>query len=222
MGNASASNLRSTAWQCKDLWLIHKFSDMKCSGIYPVYWSPQLDLKLVYSYYTIKCVHKYRNIYILMSKYRNVFMLDQWMYTYRFDPINLSEILMSKYWNVFISFSKRCCLVLMIYSQTRCCCTEARQIYERWMEWEPDHHGWMAYIKFELRGNEVQRARDIFERYVTCIPTIKSWVRYAKSEAQIGELGLAREVYERAVQVPPILLFLPPIVSLAVYLFISG
>jgi hypothetical protein len=23
----------------------------------------------------------------------------------------------------------------------------ARQIFERWMQWEPDHHGWMAYIK---------------------------------------------------------------------------
>lgn len=23
----------------------------------------------------------------------------------------------------------------------------ARQIFERWMQWEPDHHGWAAYIK---------------------------------------------------------------------------
>ena len=23
----------------------------------------------------------------------------------------------------------------------------ARQIFERWMQWEPDHHGWMAYIR---------------------------------------------------------------------------
>ncbi len=23
----------------------------------------------------------------------------------------------------------------------------ARQIFERWMSFEPDHHGWMAYIK---------------------------------------------------------------------------
>ena len=23
----------------------------------------------------------------------------------------------------------------------------ARQIFERWMAWEPDHHGWAAYIK---------------------------------------------------------------------------
>lgn len=26
----------------------------------------------------------------------------------------------------------------------------ARQIFERWMKWEPDHHGWAAYIKVGL------------------------------------------------------------------------
>ena len=26
----------------------------------------------------------------------------------------------------------------------------ARQIFERWMKWEPDHHGWAAYIKVSL------------------------------------------------------------------------
>ena len=40
----------------------------------------------------------------------------------------------------------------------------ARQIFERWMTWEPDHHGWAAYIKFELRYNEIQRARSIYDR----------------------------------------------------------
>ena len=26
----------------------------------------------------------------------------------------------------------------------------ARQIFERWMQWEPDHHGWAAYIKVKV------------------------------------------------------------------------
>ena len=26
----------------------------------------------------------------------------------------------------------------------------ARQIYERWMSFEPDHHGWISYIKVAL------------------------------------------------------------------------
>jgi hypothetical protein len=33
----------------------------------------------------------------------------------------------------------------------------ARQIFERWMKWEPDHHGWTAYIK----------ARRFFLRHCT-------------------------------------------------------
>lgn len=87
--------------------------------------------------------------------------------------------------------------------ETRRVHADARQVFERWMKWEPDHHGWMAYIKFELRGNELERARGIFERYIACIPTIKAWVRYAKFEGEHGDAGRARDVYERSVQVLP-------------------
>ncbi|DBA78970.1 hypothetical protein WJX77_006390 [Trebouxia sp. C0004] len=75
----------------------------------------------------------------------------------------------------------------------------ARQIFERWMQWEPDHHGWAAYIKMELRYSEVERARNIYERYVQCLPSVKAWVRYAKFEMKNGQIGLARTCYERAV-----------------------
>ena len=76
----------------------------------------------------------------------------------------------------------------------------ARQIFERWMQWEPDHHGWAAYIKMELRYNEFDRARGIYERYVRCLPTVKAWVRYAKFEMQSGDPAAARRCYERAVE----------------------
>uniref|UniRef100_A0A1D1ZQ99 Crooked neck-like protein 1 n=1 Tax=Auxenochlorella protothecoides TaxID=3075 RepID=A0A1D1ZQ99_AUXPR len=76
----------------------------------------------------------------------------------------------------------------------------ARQIFERWMKWEPDHHGWTAYIKMELRYNEAGRARDIYERYVRCLPDVKSWVRYAKFEMKQGDVAAARRCYERAVE----------------------
>lgn len=76
----------------------------------------------------------------------------------------------------------------------------ARQVFERWMNWEPDHHGWAAYIKFELRYNELDRARAIYERYVLCHPTVKSWIRYAKFEMKNGEVAKARRCYERAVE----------------------
>lgn len=29
--------------------------------------------------------------------------------------------------------------------------TETRQVFERWMKWEPDDNAWGAYIKFEMR-----------------------------------------------------------------------
>jgi HAT (Half-A-TPR) repeat len=80
---------------------------------------------------------------------------------------------------------------------------DARAAFEKWMQWEPDHHGWMAYIKFELRGSEVRRARSVYERYVACHPSVKAWVRFAKFEAEHGDLGRSRRVYERALQVRP-------------------
>lgn len=27
----------------------------------------------------------------------------------------------------------------------------ARQVFERWMEWEPTEEAWMAFAKFEMR-----------------------------------------------------------------------
>jgi crooked neck len=76
----------------------------------------------------------------------------------------------------------------------------ARQVYQRWMQWEPGHHGWNAYIKMELRYGEVGNARAVFEQYIRCIPTVKSYVRYAKFEVKNGNPNLARRVYERAME----------------------
>lgn len=42
----------------------------------------------------------------------------------------------------------------------------ARQVFERWMEWEPHEQAWLTFIKFEMRYREVQRAREIYERYI--------------------------------------------------------
>ena len=41
-----------------------------------------------------------------------------------------------------------------------------RQVFERWMEWEPDEQAWHSYINFELRYKEVDRARKIHEKYI--------------------------------------------------------
>ena len=41
-----------------------------------------------------------------------------------------------------------------------------RQVFERWMEWEPDEQAWHSYINFELRYKEVDKARTTYERYI--------------------------------------------------------
>lgn len=48
-----------------------------------------------------------------------------------------------------------------------------RQVFERWMAWEPDEKAWSAYIKMEVRYNEFDRASKIFERLVSCHPEAK-------------------------------------------------
>ncbi|KAK4734638.1 hypothetical protein R3W88_008899 [Solanum pinnatisectum] len=75
--------------------------------------------------------------------------------------------------------------------------TGARGIFERWM---PDQQGWLSYIKFELRYNEIERAREIFHRFVQCHPKVSAWIRFAKFEMKNGEIGRARSCYERALE----------------------
>jgi len=75
----------------------------------------------------------------------------------------------------------------------------ARQVFERWMDWQPDMQGWLSYVKFELRYNEVDRARAIYERFVACHPRVSAWIKFAKFEMKNGEVARARAVYERAV-----------------------
>ncbi|KAK9715749.1 hypothetical protein RND81_06G187000 [Saponaria officinalis] len=77
----------------------------------------------------------------------------------------------------------------------------ARQVFERWMQWQPDQQGWLSFIKFELRYNEIDRARAIYERFVQCHPKVGSWIRFAKFEMKNGEIARARNCYERAADI---------------------
>lgn len=55
----------------------------------------------------------------------------------------------------------------------------ARQVFERWMEWQPEEQAWHSYINFELRYKEVERARTIYERYIL-------WMRCAWYVVVVG------------------------------------
>ncbi|KAH6926402.1 hypothetical protein HPB50_018109 [Hyalomma asiaticum] len=92
-----------------------------------------------------------------------------------------------------------------------------RQVFERWMEWEPHEQAWQTYINFELRYKELDRARQIYERYIlSCLawdllsltfcalvivhPDVRHWIKYAKFEEHNGYISNARRIYERAVE----------------------
>lgn len=65
----------------------------------------------------------------------------------------------------------------------------ARQVFERWMAWEPDEKAWSAYIKMEVRYSEFDRASKIYERMINCHPEPKNFVKWAKFEEERGNVG---------------------------------
>ena len=75
-----------------------------------------------------------------------------------------------------------------------------RQIFERWMDWEPCEQAWFTYIKFELRYNEIDRARQIYARFVTVHPEVKNWIKFARFEEQNRFIANARDVFENAIK----------------------
>lgn len=65
----------------------------------------------------------------------------------------------------------------------------ARQVFERWMKWEPDDRAWKAYVKLELRYNEFERASAVHERWIGCHPEPKNWIEWARYEEERGAVG---------------------------------
>jgi crooked neck len=76
----------------------------------------------------------------------------------------------------------------------------ARQVFERWMQWEPEDKAWQAYIKMEERYNEPDRASVIYERWIAVRPEPRVWVKWAKFEEERGKLDKGREVFQTALQ----------------------
>ncbi|OQV11999.1 Crooked neck-like protein 1 [Hypsibius exemplaris] len=75
-----------------------------------------------------------------------------------------------------------------------------RQVFERWMEWQPHEQAWLGYVNLEMRYKELDRARAVYERFVLVHPDVKNWIRYARFEEQNGFINGARQVFERAVE----------------------
>lgn len=49
-----------------------------------------------------------------------------------------------------------------------------RQVFQRWMEWQPEEQAWLTYIKFEMRYHEADEARNIYEQFIMIHPEVSS------------------------------------------------
>lgn len=76
----------------------------------------------------------------------------------------------------------------------------ARQIFERWMQWKPNETAWQAYIKFEKRYNETSRARQIYQRFCSAYPEVKNFVKWTNFEEQQGNFNKARDIFTEAIE----------------------
>lgn len=76
-----------------------------------------------------------------------------------------------------------------------------RQLFERWMQWEPDESAWGAYIKMEKRYGEIGRARVIFERFVQVHPNPANYLKWARFEEENADAENVREVFSSAMEV---------------------
>ncbi|KAL2178581.1 uncharacterized protein P884DRAFT_291063 [Thermothelomyces heterothallicus CBS 202.75] len=75
-----------------------------------------------------------------------------------------------------------------------------RQVFDRWMKWEPDEDAWNAYIKLEKRYGEYDRARQIFRLFTAVHPQPRTWLKWAKFEEEYGTSDMVREVFQTAIQ----------------------
>jgi crooked neck len=76
-----------------------------------------------------------------------------------------------------------------------------RQLFERWMQWEPDENAWGAYIKLEKRYGETDRGRAIFERMVQVHQTPSNWLKWARFEEENADMENVRDVFSSAMEV---------------------
>ncbi|KAJ1832564.1 NineTeen Complex (NTC) component, partial [Coemansia sp. RSA 2703] len=75
----------------------------------------------------------------------------------------------------------------------------ARDIFNRWMQWEPPEDAWLAFVKLEKRYGEVENVRAVFARMVHVHPQPKAWLRWAAFEEEQGEVEHVRDVFGQAI-----------------------
>jgi crooked neck len=76
----------------------------------------------------------------------------------------------------------------------------SREIFQRWIAWEPAPEAFLAFVEFEARLGEFRRSRSIFERLLMVHPFEASFLRYADFEIKLRQSGRARRIFERALE----------------------
>jgi crooked neck len=76
-----------------------------------------------------------------------------------------------------------------------------RELFQRWIAWEPPPHAFLAFVEFESRVGEFTRARSIFERLLIVHPFENSFLRYADFELKLKQFGRVRNIFERGVEI---------------------
>ena len=68
------------------------------------------------------------------------------------------------------------------------------------MKWHPSEEAWNAFIRFEKRYGEYDRARQVFQAYTVVHPEPRTWIKWAKFEEEFGTPDMVREVFQTAIE----------------------
>jgi crooked neck len=75
-----------------------------------------------------------------------------------------------------------------------------RQVFNRWLQWEPVAEVWYAAIKFELRYQETDNARALYERLTFVHGEPSTWLKWARFEMEYGTPDLVRDVFSQSIE----------------------
>lgn len=76
---------------------------------------------------------------------------------------------------------------------------KVRELFEKWVTWNPSVRVWEAYIEFEKRCQETENVRTIFQKCLLEYPSGKIWLNWINFELGLGETLSIRSVFEGSV-----------------------
>ena len=74
----------------------------------------------------------------------------------------------------------------------------SREVFDRWMKWEPEETVWYSFIKFEQRYKQWDNIRHIYARLLSIHPSVGNWIKWAEFEEGRGAIEESRSIFERS------------------------